>query len=72
MEIRGAAGQEANIAEGRGWCDSDVLAGSLPLPCDCPDIQGVGCWDAAWHLSFIPQIVLDCPVHASSAGTEVS
>ena len=44
MEIRGAAGQEANIAEGQGWCDSDVLAGSLPLPCD--SVQASKGWDA--------------------------
>lgn len=61
MEIPGATGKKAYIAEGLGWCESDRQPGSLPRP-----------WDAVRDLSFIPQIVLACLVHAGAAGTEVN
>lgn len=61
MEIPGATGKKAYIAEGLGWCESDRLPGSLLLP-----------RDAVWDLSFIPRIILDCLVPVGIAGTEVS
>lgn len=61
MEIPGATGKKAYIAEGLGWCESDRLPGSLPLP-----------WDAVRDPSFIPWIILDRLVPVSIAGTEVS
>lgn len=46
----------------RAWAgESGRQPGSLPLP-----------WDAVRDLSFIPQIILACLVHAGGAGTEVN